>query len=167
MRKVKLTNYIILAIIILMTIMITLFMKKTYDDSKKEEKTNSILTSVYEIKENDLKSYLVENREIVIYTSYAKDKSLEPFETALNNYIVENDLTNDIVYINLDKKSSKFYEKLLKYFDTDLKNIKLLDQNNMYYVNDGKIKDILYVNNSSINIKDIDYFLKENDLILE
>lgn len=90
-------NYVIVAIIFVITIVSVLALRKLYLDRKADEPTNKRLEILSEIKEADLKSYLVENTETVIYLSHAKDESLKDFEELFNNYIKEHELSKEIV----------------------------------------------------------------------
>ena len=169
MEVIKFKNYIILAIVFFITIVSSLLIRDTYLDNKRyAENTNQRLKSLYEIKEEDLKSYLVENRDIIIYTSYASNSKLEEFEIELNDYISKNEISKDIIYLNLDKISSNFYKDLKeKYFNDYMKSKQniFLEQANLYAVEEGKIKNVLYEQNKIINLKDIEYFLKTNGVV--
>lgn len=169
MRTIKLKNYIILATILLITILTSLLIRDSYLKNKQyEENTNKRLKILYEIKEEDLKSYLIENRDIIIYTSYASDNELEEFENEFKNYISQNEITREIIYLNLDKVSSNFFKGIKeKYFNDYMKsksNI-YLEQANLYAIEEGKIKNILYEQNNVITLKDVEYFLKTNSVV--
>jgi len=169
MRTIKLKNYVILAIIFLATITLVLFLKNVYEKNKEyNENTNERLKILYEIKEEDLKSYLIENRDIIIYTSYASDATLEEFENEFKKYIANEEISKEIIYLNLDKVSSDFHKNLKdKYFNDYMKTKKnlILNQNNLYAIEDGKVKNMLYEQNKKINLKDVEYFLKTNGVV--
>lgn len=169
MRTIKLKNYVILAIIFLVTIALVLLLKDIYINNKKyEENTNDRLEILYEIKEEDLKSYLVENRDIIIYMSHASDVTLEEFENEFKTYIANKEISREIIYLNLDKVSSNFYETLKeKYFNDYMKSKKdlVLNQTNLYAIEDGNIKNMLYEQNKKISLKDVEYFLKTNGVV--
>lgn len=169
MRQIKFKNYIILAVIIILTVIAVLALKKIYENNQEyEAKTNDRLDILYEVKEDDLGSYLVENRDIVIYISNAKQEDIESFENEFKNYIAENELSKGIVYLNLDMVSSNFYNNLEnKYLVDYLKGNKdiIEEQENLLIVEEGKIKAILYERKTSISMNDIKKFLEENDVI--
>ncbi len=169
MRQIKFRNYIILAIIIISTIVAVLAIKRIYENNKEyESNTNKRLDILYEIKEDDLESYLVENRDIVIYVSNSKQEDIVTFEEEFKNYIVENELSKEFVYLNLDMVSSNFYNNLEnKYLVDYLKGKKdiLNDQENILIIEEGKIKAILYEGKSSISFNDVKKFLEENDVV--
>lgn len=170
MRKIKPVNYVILAIIFVATIALVLFLKKVYEQKQNyDTNTNERMNILYEIKEDDLKSYLLENSEVVIYMSYASDETLNEFENAFKNYIADQEISKDIVYLNLDTVSSVFYKNLQeKYFNADLKTKKLmLEQPNLLAVENGQIKSILYETKHTIAIGEVKSFLRENQVVTE
>ena len=79
MRKISPMNYVIVAIIFVITIVAVFAVRRMYLE-KEEEPTNQRLQILSEVKEDDLKSYLVENTEIVIYLSHAKSREMKAFE---------------------------------------------------------------------------------------
>ncbi len=166
MKKISLMNYVIVAIIFIITIFAVFTLRRMYLEKKEESTLNQRLQSISKIKEDDLKSYLVENTEKVIYLSHAKELKTETFEETLNNYIREKDLSKEIVYLNLDEVSSNFYNTLKeKYFDSNLKNVNIIDQPNMLLVENGKITKVLYTNEKEISLSDIEEFLRVNEVI--
>jgi hypothetical protein len=171
MKQIKLRNYIILAIIILVTIALVFIIKKAYENSQMYAvHTNERLSMLYEIKEDDLDSYLVENQDIVIYISNAKDEKIEEFEKELMTYISEKELAREIIYLNLDTVSSNFYKNIEnKYFSPYLNENKTLlpEQANMLQVQEGKITKILYDKETSISMSDVKEFLIKNDVVSE
>ena len=165
MRKISPMNYVIVAIIFVITIVAVFAVRRMYLE-KEEEPTNQRLQILSEVKEDDLKSYLVENTEIVIYLSHAKSSEIKAFEETLSNYIKENDLSKNIVYLNLDEVSSNFYENIKnKYFSSNISSLKLLDQPNMLLVENGKVTKVLYENEKTISLTDIQEFFRVNEVI--
>lgn len=169
MRKIKPRNYVILAIIFIVTIAFVFVLRDQYEHHRRyEPKTNDRLNILYEIKEDDLKSYVVENRDIVLYMSHATKRDLIPFENELKNYIAKNEISREMIYLNLDQVSSNFYTTFEeKYFSDKLKSRKniILEQANMVILEDGKITDILYETKQAINLSDVEKFLKNNGVV--
>ncbi len=169
MREVSLKNYVMLAIIFLVTIIAVFAAKKVYENNQEyENKTNQRMNILYEIKEDDIQSYLVENRDIIIYISKSSDESIVSFEEELKNYIARNEISREIIYLNLDQVSSNFYTNLKnKYFIDYLKANKDLpvEQANMLAIEDGKVKSILYEGKTTISLEDVKKFLQENDVV--
>ena len=131
------------------------------DRESKRIVTNDRLDVLYEIKEDDLKSYVVENRKVILYTSNSLDASLMEFEESFRDYIVENELSKEIVYLNLNQISSRFYNNLKeKYSIKELKQVEYpQNQANIYVLENGKIIDVLYKNSTPISLEDVSSFL--------
>ncbi len=162
MRQVKLKNYVLVVLLFIVTIVAILFVKKIYEDNESTKiVTNERLDVLYEIKEDDLKSYVVENRRIILYTSDSSDVSLQNFEKSFRDYIVENELSKEIIYLNLNQVRPRFYSNLKeKYFDEHLKYIAIpSNQANLYVLENGKIVDLLYKDIANISLEDVTAFL--------
>jgi len=94
--------------------------------------------------------------------------TLEEFENEFKKYIANEEISKEIIYLNLDKVSSDFHKNLKdKYFNDYMKTKKnlILNQNNLYAIEDGKVKNMLYEQNKKINLKDVEYFLKTNGVV--
>ncbi len=164
MRQIKAKNYVLTFLLFILTIIAVLFIKRIYENREAiEVVTNDRMDVLSEIKENDLKSYVVENRKIIIYASYSSDFSIENFESQFREYIINHELTKEIVYLNLSQVGSKFYDTLKdKYFIDDLKKVTLpKGQANMYAFENGKIVDILYRDSANITLNDAITFLQK------
>lgn len=164
MEQVKWKNYVLVVLLFIVTVVIVLFVKKMYEDRESAKiVTNERLDVLYEIKEDDLKSYVVENRKIILYTSNSLDIALKEFEESFRNYIVKNELSKEIVYLNLNQVSSRFYSNLKeKYAINELKQIEFpQNQANIYVLENGKMIDILYRSGTSISLEDVSSFLNK------
>ena len=162
MEQVKWKNYALVVLLFIVTVVAILFVKKIYEDRESARIiTNDRLDVLYEIKEDDLKNYVVENRRIILYTSNSLDDSLKEFEESFRNYIVKNEISKEIVYLNLNQISSRFYTNLSeKYSAQELKQVKFpQNQANIYVLEDGKITDVLYKDYISISLEDVILFL--------
>lgn len=164
MEQVKWKNYVLVVLLFTVTVIIVLFVKKVYEDRESTKVvTNERLDVLYEIKEDDLKSYVIENRKIILYTSNSLDMSLQEFEESFRSYIVKNELSKDIVYLNLNQVSSRFYDNLKeKYTVNELKQVVFpQNQANIYVLENGKIIDILYRSNTTISLEEVSSFLNK------
>lgn len=169
MRQVKFRNYVILAVIVCLTVLAVLFLRNIYLKQKDyENTTNNRIDILYEIKEDDLQSYLVENSEVMIYISNASNETIADFEKQFKNYIADEEVSKEIVYLNLDKVSSTFYKELTeKYFNKDLSSEIVQNQANLLSVKSGKVDSILYHQEASIDIEDVKRFLRVNNVVNE
>ena len=110
----------------------------------------------------------MENTDSVIYVSHASDESLITFEEAFKNYIAKNEISREIVYLNLDKVSSNFYETLKEKYSNDYIKSKeniVFNQANIFIIEEGKIRSVLYEQKSIITLSDVESFLKTNGVV--
>ena len=50
---------------------------------------------------NELDDYIIENKDAIIYVSVLGNKSINKFEEKFKNSIIDNNLKNDILYLDL------------------------------------------------------------------
>ncbi len=128
MREIPKKNYFILFIVIVLSLMITLYFRKWYKAYEDGYLSKSIMGNyLFEINYKELDDYLVENQSAIIYVSKVGNENIRNFEKKFINAINQNDLKNKILYL-------------------DLSNYKG-DTNNKYTIND---KDITSVPNISV-----------------
>lgn len=164
-------NYIILAIIFLFTIGITFFLVKYHNDVQKYYQENSIMsTFVFEIKEDNISSYILENPTIMIYVSSGSDNEAKTFEKKLKSLIEQYGIKDDFVYFNIDNEDySAFYPKIKDlYFSEQLKqqNLSFSIDPTILYFQDGYITDILFKKQDT-TINDVKLFLIKQGVIVD
>lgn len=175
MRKILLKNYIIYSIVVFLTIIISVYIVVLFNKSKEYYENNSVLTDIlYEIlPQNDLdinenlKNYLLENSNLIIYISSGKDKEIKDFENELKNYILENKIQEDIVYINYDdiKKTNFIYDLLNNYSDTEnIPEYSIISNKPILILFDNGYISNIY-NKEEPNIYEINWFLIGNGVV--
>lgn len=100
--KKRFKNYCILIVVFILTICLTLYLckiYKTYDEYKKL--TPVIRGTLQEIVSEDLEHYILENPTTIIYMCTSNSDSCRSFEKDFKKFVVKEDYTNDIVYLNL------------------------------------------------------------------
>ena len=165
MRKVPMKNYVIFFLLAVLTIVVVFTIRKTYLNKIDFEKsTNVTLNFLSSINEKELSTYLVENRDIILYLSSSSDDSINQFENEFRDYILNNHLSQDILYLNTKNVSKSFFKNFKKnYFADNLKssNIEVINQPNLYLIENGKVTSVMYKNKQDINIKDVENFIEE------
>ena len=172
MKKIPLKNYIIYSIIVLVTFAISIYIVMLFNRSNEYYENNSVLADVlYEIlpKNNlsvsdNLNNYLLENSNLIIYISSGKDKDIKEFENSFKSYIIENNLKNDIIYIDSnDIKKSNFIEDLFNNYasnDVILSNKPTIKYPTLIIFKNGKI--INFYNEKIPNLYSVKIFLMTN-----
>ncbi len=168
MRKIPTKNYIIFGLLVIVTLTIVFSIRKTYlDKIDYENSTNETLNILSSVNEDELSTYLVENREIVLYMSPSGDSTIQEFENEFRNYILDNQLSQDIIYLNTRNISKSFIKNFKKnYFSDSLKSsdIEVVEQPNLYLIDNGKVVSVLYAKESKINMTDVKKFLETQEV---
>ena len=167
-RKIPMKNYFITFVLAVITIIIVFSLMNIYNKQKDyKESSNKNLDILSEIKENELETYFTENHDGIIYMSSSNNKNLEEFEKELKKYIVDKNLTKEIVYLNMFNVSDTFYNEFyLKYFNESSNiNVDLTKEPNIFIVNNGKVINYLLSDKEQINMEDVKKFFKENGVL--
>lgn len=156
MRKVPFKNYVILAVIILLTVAFVFYLRSWFNTSKEYYAQNSVMTQVVrEIKSEEIANYTLENQKFILYVSSGQNSVVKNFEDDLRDLIKKMELGEEVLYMNLDGiDTDAFYNSLKDRFaaNTKIKNqISVDTPANMYLFTDGKVTAVLNnVNNYSM-----------------
>lgn len=156
MRKVPFKNYVILAVIILLTVVFVFYLRSWFNTSKEYYAQNSVMTQVVrEIKSEEIANYTLENQKFILYVSSGQNSVVKNFEDDLRDLIKKMELGEEVLYMNLDGiDTDAFYNSLKDRFavNTKIKNqISVDTPANMYLFTDGKVTAVLNnVNNYSM-----------------
>ncbi len=169
-REVPQKNYYILFGLLLGTMLIVLYLGRWYEVGRYYNSNNSIIKSVIaEVKPEEIKSYLNDNSNVVLYFSSTDDTKIRKFERQFKNYILKEELGDQIIYIDTANiENADFYNQIVNnYFSQNLKNkgIDLRYIPNLVIVKDGKIKDVMITYNTDININMVETFLLKNGVL--
>lgn len=156
MRKVPFKNYVILAVIILLTVTFVFYLRSWFNTSKEYYAQNSVMTQVVrEIKSEEIANYTLENQKFILYVSSGQNSVVKNFEDDLRDLIKKMELGEEVLYMNLDGiDTDAFYNSLKDRFaaNTKIKNqISVDTPAKMYLFTDGKVTAVLNnVNNYSM-----------------
>lgn len=166
-KPIKTKNYIVLILIIVGTIITSFYILSWYKQYHDSKLNIPIISSVLsEVKYNELDNILKERSFLIVYTCTSSEAKCRNFEVKFNDYIVETDLADDIVYLNLgyDQDQNGTINKLYrKYKHQDL--IKRVNAYPTIFIfSEGKIIDLLSPNNdNSVSIQNVKEFLEGYD----
>lgn len=167
MREIPKKNYVLYAVLCIVTVLIVFYVMAWYQASKNYEKGNFIMMNfLSQIHEEELGSFLLENPEIVIYVSSSADDQYKGFEKKLKNLIVKEEIKTHFIYLDssvvadVDKSFENYYSDMLKN-----KNVHLTCIPNLLIVENGEIVDILYKFEEEPDTKAVSDFLKKYGVI--
>lgn len=164
-RAIPNKNYLIVAVIFVITIGLMFFLRNWYISYQDYENTIPVLSGVIsEVKYTEVDNYLIDNPSVVMYMGDAKDGDCREFELELKKLVENKHIKDKVIYYNI----------------TDVKNKSLLlkEFNNKYTVNnkissypvvmifeDGKIVDYRSKSASkNLTISDINLLFNEYDV---
>ena len=147
-RTVSFKNYVILSIVLIFSIVVIIYFYMWYG----EFHSNRILTPVMNqylsvINYNVLDTYLVENKDSVIYISNLNDSDTRNFERKFKEIVREYSLGNDILYLDLtnEYKDDKLYKEIEEKY-------KLPNLPCIVIFKDGKINDFYSIEDRNYNM---------------
>lgn len=122
-RKIGIKNYLILALIFVVTTIITLYLCNVYNVYQESKKQIPIIRgTLSEITSEELEHYISENPTVMMYMCTASNETCRKYEKSLKKYVVREELQDKIVYLNLSEEESiDFAEKFNNVYTKSLK----------------------------------------------
>lgn len=112
MRKIPRKNYYIVVLLIVITVLITLFLSNLYKNRSRD--FSLIYNYSNKITSDELDEYLLEMSDIIIYVADKYDNSNKKFEEKFKNKIDSLNLKDKLIYIDKSELNKKSLEKLNK-----------------------------------------------------
>lgn len=165
-RIIPLKNYILLAVVLLVTIILVIYFYMWYGKYEESILTTPIMDKYMQvINYNELDEYLVENKNPVIYSSVLKDEEIRTFEIKFKKFISDNSLKNNILYLDLtsvinDNKIIKSLKEKYKLEDKDITNLPLI-----MTFRDGKIISIYDIKENNYDLENLKNYLRKEGVL--
>ena len=156
-KEISFKNYIILAVILIFTILLVVYLfnwQSIYQKNKLQEPVLDKYLMV--INYNELDDYLVENKEAIVYVSVLNDEKIRMFENKFKNLIIKNDLNNKVLYLNLTNESVEINKKYLS---------NLSEVPTLIIFDEGKVVESYSIKDNNYDIKAFEKFLKKEEII--
>lgn len=156
-KEISFKNYIILAVILIFTILLVVYLFNWQSIYQKNKLQEPILDKyLMVINYNELDDYLVENKEAIVYVSVLNDEKIRMFENKFKNLIIKNDLNNKILYLNLTNESVEINKKYL----SNLSGVPTL-----IIFDEGKVVESYSIKDNNYDIKAFERFLEKEEII--
>ncbi len=162
MNKIPKKNYLMLAVISVLTIMLVLYINgwiKTYKINKLE--IGPLENNVNQVNKNELYMSLSESNQIILYIGYNHVEEIKKFEKSLLKIIKNKNLVEYIWYYNVtDEMDNDDYLKTLRNEFPELKN----DINKapmLIYVKNGVGIEVIDSNNNLITTDDVNTLINK------
>ncbi len=157
MRSVPLKNYIICFVIIVLTVLLSFYIRDWYITTKEYYAENSPVKEVIsEIKEDEISNYILENPKFAIYVSSEKNVSIKDFEGDFRDIIKKLEIQNNLLYLNSDDVNvENFISDMKRNFGGKVNKFSSSSEATLYVFENGKIVSVINdLNNySSKNLK--------------
>lgn len=154
-KKITLQNYIIIAVISIITIAITLYVCKWINISRIDKlSTSPLANKVSELYLSELEESIKENGEVILYFGYTSDEDVYSLEEKMLKTIIKDDLNEFVYYINVTDylENDKYKEYIYKCFP-ELKDKKLTAPL-FIYVKKAEALKMVSSNKKLVTIKD-------------
>lgn len=164
-KKIPVTNYIKLILVILITVFIAFLLRNWYISGRDYELNIPIIrdTLISEINTDEVYNYIRENENAILYIGVVSDVACRTFEEEFNQVIRDKSLEDTITYLNITKSSNKkeFINDFNKFYDTNI-----LGYPSIVIFEEGEVKATLTVKTGKeLNIDDAIKFLDDNDVV--
>lgn len=162
-RNIPRKNYLIVVLMAIVVAALVLYLAKLYTNSNIDQKYSLMSNYLSNVTIQELDNYLLENPNIIIYWADNEDLSNNRLENDLKKYLIEHDLQRNLIFINTHGLTVDEINKVAdKYLNSELKNknIKLETTPNLLCVEDGKIVDVLYTYEQSMDMDNIKEYLE-------
>jgi len=157
LREVPPKNYLYLFLVLLGSILLIIYLYKWYE-TYNESKLNTTIMDQYltVINYNELDNYIIENKDAVIYVSVLGNEDINKFEKKFKNLIAENNLRNDILYLNISSENIDIATRKLN-----------IDKNFPYLVvyTNGVITDVYSIKDINFSNSKIEKYLNRIGVI--
>lgn len=159
-RKISSKNYVILVIILVFTVLLGFYL---YNSFKESDVNTSLMDNYIKlINYTEIKDYVTENKDVVIYSSVLKDKKIRDFEKNFRHSINKYELEDQIVYLNLTDLTLEERVDLSNTYNLDGKTI--VDVPCLLIFKDGNLIDI-YTLKDNYNVDNLVTYLQKKEVI--
>ncbi len=167
-KKGDIKSYIILLITISITLIITFYALNWYKQYNNSKLSIPVISSVLrEVTYEDLESVVKERDFLVVYMCTSSETKCRNFESKFKNYIKDQNLSDEIVYLNIgrDEEENNIISRV--YYEYKSENLikKINDYPTLLIFNGGKIVDLLSpTKDSQVSINSVRQFLSGYEL---
>ena len=167
-KEIPVKNYLVLGVIIIITLLASLYIFawfRQYNDSKVN--TPIITSTLREVQYNNLNTVVKERDILVMYMCTTDEDICRNFEKKFASYVSNNNLTEEIIYLNLgyNKDNNNLLQKVYNNYKSENLVKKVYEYPTLVIFNQGKIVDVLSSNGkNTITIEQVNDFLESYEL---
>lgn len=160
--KIPSKNYVILGVLILFTVIITLYINSWAQAYKQNKLSISPFKSVVEeINYNDVEMSLKEMNDVVLYVGFSGTKDNYKMEERLVKYIKDNNIVDKFIYLDVTDslEDDEYIEKLKNEFD-EIKD-EIEEAPMLIYFKNGVASEVVNSKNGVLYTIDIENISKK------
>lgn len=106
-KNIPFRNYIILSVVLIFSIIVVIYFYMWYDEFKVKKINTPVMDQYLSvINYNELDTYLVENKNVVIYTSVLSDEKTRNFEKKFKRVVNQYFFNSNMLYLDLTDEYS-------------------------------------------------------------
>ncbi len=167
-KKIPIKNYIILGSIVVIALLVSMYLFSWYRQYTDNKVNQPIITdTLREVEYNNLNTVLKERDVLIMYMCTTDEDICRSFEKKFSSFVKDNNLTEEIVYLNLGYSSdnSGLLDKVYSKYKSDDLVKKVYSYPTLLIFNQGKIVDVLSSNGKNkITIDQVEDFLESYEL---
>ena len=167
-KEIPTQNYVILGVIIIITLLGVIYLCSWYRQYHDNKINQPVITSVLrEVQFNNLDTVLTERDMLIMYMCTTDENICRSFEKKFSEYIKDNNLTEEIVYLNLGYSSDEndLLSTVYNTYKSDTLVKKVYEYPTLVIFNQGEIVDVLSSNSKNkITIDQVSEFLESYEL---
>ena len=133
-------NYIYLAILLIATVILTLFLAAVY--KAKLEPTSFLYDKMRKINATEYEEYIMEHQDMIIYISDKKNLGNTKKEKSFLNKIEKSNLLEFVIYIDKEEFNKELKKKFKNNYSYEFDKNKLPA---ILVINDGELSEISYI----------------------
>lgn len=145
-----LKNYLIYVVLIIITVLLTLFFSKSY--LKNNGQKSILYNYISEIKTDDFEQFMTENPDAIIYISSIQNDNNIGFEKKLKKKIDSLNIKENVVFINKETVDSNFLNLLRESYGLNLN----INESSLIIINDNVLINCIYVDDN-VDFSSIDF----------
>lgn len=162
-KKIPTKNYIVLAVIVVITILLTFYINAWIKTYKENMYSESVLSgNVKEVNINELKEPFYEINEVILYVGYNNDKELYAQEKKLLREIKKKDLVDEVMYLNVTDNND-YVDILNKRFGND--SVKLGNAPLIIYIRGGETQKVVKITSYDMLPKEFNKIVKQYKIV--
>ena len=162
-KNISFKNYIYLSIILVLSIIVVVYFYMWYSEFEDNRISTPIMDQYFSvINYNELDTYLVENKDVIVYVSVLNNETIRNFEKKFGKVINKYSFNNNIIYLDLtdEYRDNKLYAIIKERYNS-------LDMPCIVIFKNGMVNDVYSIEDYDYDINLLISYLKIKEVIYD